>query len=127
MEAVWTPAGLEAAAAWMRSGDRDTADPVQNPAEIDLVRAARRGDRKAFARIVELHKQSVYATAARLIGPSDAFDVSQEAFLRAFQALPSFEAAKPLRPWLLAIARNCCVDEIRRRARSSANPVVDQA
>jgi RNA polymerase sigma-70 factor (ECF subfamily) len=125
MEAVWSPFGLGAASAWIRSGERETATPLQ--VEIDLVRAARGGDRAAFARIVDLHKQSVYATAARLVGPSDALDISQEAFLRAYQRIASFDASKPLRPWLLAIARHCCIDELRRRGRPPPTPAPEES
>jgi len=122
MEAVWNPPDLETLVAWIRIRDRETAEPFQLKAEIDLVRAARRGDRAAFARIVDLHKESVYGVAARLVGSADALDVSQEAFLRAFQRLSTFDASKPLRPWLIAIAHHCCVDEFRRRRRQSLFP-----
>jgi RNA polymerase sigma factor (sigma-70 family) len=122
MEAVWNAPGWETLFARIRVGDRETAETLPLKSEIDLVRAARRGDRAAFARIVELHKDSVYGVATRLVGPADAFDVSQEAFLRAFQRLATFDAQKPLRPWLLAIAHHCCVDEFRRRRRQSLFP-----
>jgi RNA polymerase sigma-70 factor (ECF subfamily) len=122
MEAVCNPVVL---GTWMRAAERAAAEPLERQSESDLLRSARGGDRAAFARIVDLHKKSVYATAARLVGPADAFDVSQEAFLRAFQRLASFDASRPLRPWLLTIARNLCIDELRRRGRLEPASVVD--
>jgi RNA polymerase sigma-70 factor, ECF subfamily len=122
MEASWALPGLETLVARIEIGDRETAKPFHQETEHDLVRAARRGDRGAFARIVDLHKESVYGVAARLVGSADAFDISQEAFLRAFQRLPTFDASKPLRPWLMTIAHHCCVDEFRRRRRQSVFP-----
>jgi RNA polymerase sigma-70 factor, ECF subfamily len=122
MEAVWRPSDWQTLVARLGVGDRETTQPLQLKGEIDLVRAARRGDRAAFARIVDLHKESVYGVAARLVGPADAFDVSQEAFLRAFQRLATFDANKPLRPWLIAITHHCSVDEFRRRRRQSLFP-----
>ncbi len=122
MEAVWNAPALGMLTAWTQPRDQERAAPLQRQAEADLVRAARRGDRTAFARIVDLHKQSVYAFAARLVGSADAPDISQEAFLRAFQRLPTFDASQPLRPWLLTIAHHCCVDELRRRRRRTLFP-----
>jgi RNA polymerase sigma-70 factor, ECF subfamily len=50
--------------------------------------------------------------------PEEARDAAQEAFVRAYEALPSYDAALPFTPWLLRIARNHCLDLYRRgRAR----------
>ncbi len=122
MEAVWNPPGLEMLASWIRMGDQATAESLPQQTELDLIRAARRGDRSAFARLVDLHKQAVYGVAARMVGSADAQDVAQEAFLRAFQRLSTFDSRKPLRPWLIAIAHHCCVDEFRRRRRQALFP-----
>jgi RNA polymerase sigma-70 factor (ECF subfamily) len=45
----------------------------------------------------------------------DANDATQETFIKAFRALPSFQAGRPLLPWLLRICSNCCIDIIRDR------------
>jgi len=122
MEAVLSPPTLAMAALWSRTEEQETDGSLRSQAEIELVRAARRGDRSAFARIVDLHKDAVYRVAARMVGAADASDVSQEVFLRAFQRLPSFDATKPLRPWLIAIAHHRCIDEFRRRRRRALFP-----
>jgi RNA polymerase sigma-70 factor (ECF subfamily) len=92
-------------------------NPTHAATETGLIRAARGGDRAAFGKLVDLHKRAVFGLALRLVGPSDAADASQEAFLRAFQRLSTFDPSQPLRPWLLGIARNACIDMLRRRGR----------
>jgi RNA polymerase sigma-70 factor (ECF subfamily) len=92
--------------------------PVNSPrtAEETWVLAATRGDKHAFARLVDLHKRAVYGLCVRLLGNAeDARDAAQEAFVRAFAALGGFDPAHPFAPWLLRIARNHCVDLLRRR------------
>jgi RNA polymerase sigma-70 factor (ECF subfamily) len=118
MEAVLVPLPFAMVAPWSRDRQRETSGVRQGRAELELVRAARGGDRSAFGRLVDLHKQSVHALAARMVGAAEAPDIAQEAFLRAFQRLPSFDGRKPLRPWLLAIVYHRCVDELRRRRRA---------
>ena len=83
----------------------------------ELVAATRRGDQPAFGTLVERHKAAVWAMCHRYLGPADAADAAQETFFRAHQALATFDAALAFRPWLLKIARNHCLDELRRRGR----------
>lgn len=86
--------------------------------ERDAIDRCRAGDRDAFAVIVRAHQDRVYALALRWSGGdrSEAADLTQECFLRAFVALARFDAARPLRPWILRIALNVCRDAGRRRA-----------
>lgn len=72
--------------------------------------------REGFAKLLELHKRQVFSFLLRLVqNPSDAEDLAQETFLKAFRALPSYDAARPLLPWLLRIAHNAAVDFLRAR------------
>jgi RNA polymerase sigma-70 factor (ECF subfamily) len=85
-------------------------------AEQTWVLAASRGDKAAFARLVDLHKRPVYGLCVRLLGKTeDARDAAQETFLRAWAGLGGFDPTHPFAPWLLRIARNHCVDLLRRR------------
>jgi RNA polymerase sigma-70 factor (ECF subfamily) len=59
----------------------------------------------------------VWRLASHLVGPSEADDVTQDIFLRAWRALPNFRAESSGRTWLLSIARRACVDAVRRQAR----------
>jgi RNA polymerase sigma-70 factor (ECF subfamily) len=86
------------------------------PVEAALSRAAARGDRSAFARLVELHQRAVFALCVRLLGDrEEARDAAQEALVRAWAAIATYDPAQPFAPWVLRIARNHCVDVARRR------------
>jgi RNA polymerase sigma-70 factor (ECF subfamily) len=82
-----------------------------------LALAARDGDEDALARFVEGTYDQVWRLCARLVDEQCADDVAQDAFIRAVGALPKFQAAASARTWLLAIARNTCMDELRTRSR----------
>lgn len=79
--------------------------------------AAARGDAVAFADLVRATQGDVWRACAALVDPQSADDLLQETYLRAHRALPRFAGDSSVRTWLLSIARNVCVDEIRRRAR----------
>jgi RNA polymerase sigma-70 factor (ECF subfamily) len=83
---------------------------------IQLI-AARDGDRLAFASFVRRAQADVWRLCARLAGRSDADDLTQETFVRAVRALPSFRGDASARTWLLTIARCACADAVRRAAR----------
>jgi RNA polymerase sigma-70 factor, ECF subfamily len=89
---------------------------LETPVEATLARAAARGDRVAFARLVELHKRIVYGLSIRLLQDAEeARDAAQETFVRAWGAMGTYDPAQPFAPWLLRIARNHCIDVVRRR------------
>jgi len=84
--------------------------------EAALALAASHGDKRAFGRLVDVHKRTVYGLCSRLLHhPEDARDAAQEAFVRAYAALSTFDPAQPFAPWILRIARNHCLDLARRR------------
>jgi RNA polymerase sigma-70 factor, ECF subfamily len=82
-----------------------------------LLVQARDGDRFALGTAIRLAQGEVWRLAAHLVGPNEADDVTQDVFLRAWRALPSFRADSSGRTWLLSIARRACVDAIRRQSR----------
>ena len=82
-----------------------------------LLVQARDGDRLALAAAIRLSQAEVWRVAAHLVGQSEADDVTQDVFLRAWRALPSFRAESSGRTWLLSIARRACADAIRRQSR----------
>ena len=84
--------------------------------EAEWARAASGGDKAAFSRLVEKHKQSVYGLCYRLLGGGEeARDAAQEAFVRAYTGIRDFDARQPFAAWVLRIARNHCIDLLRRR------------
>jgi RNA polymerase sigma-70 factor (ECF subfamily) len=98
-------------------GPEETRPAAADPDSAIAVAAAG-GDRAAFTRLVEKHQRAVYGLAIRLLGrgrESDARDAAQDAFLRAWSSLKRYDPERPFKVWLLAIARNRCLDALRRR------------
>ncbi len=91
------------------------------------VALARDGDSEAFRALVERHSRAVYRLAHRMTGsPSDAEDVVQETFLRAYRQLGRFESRANFGTWLHRIAVNCSIDLIRARPhRESSHDTTD--
>lgn len=82
--------------------------------EADLIRKAQRGNLFAFEEIVKRYQRRVYAVAIRIVRRHDvADDVAQEAFIRAYQALLSFDPLRPFGPWICRIAANLAVNHVR--------------
>jgi RNA polymerase sigma-70 factor (ECF subfamily) len=89
--------------------------------DIATVALARGGDSEAFRTLVERHSRAVYRLAHRMTGnPSDAEDVVQETFLKAYKQLGRFESRANFSTWLHRIAVNCSIDLIRSRPHREA-------
>lgn len=87
-------------------------------ADAELVQRARSGDRAAFGEIVQTYQAPALPLATIIGGDStEAYDIVQEAFVRAFQALPSMRSGESLRPWLLRIVANQAKNSRRSRWR----------
>jgi RNA polymerase sigma-70 factor (ECF subfamily) len=92
--------------------------------EAGLIRAAQGGDGKAFAEIVRRYQRAVYRLAYGLTrSASDADDLAQETFLRAYQALGRFRVGEPMYPWLARIATNLAFSLFRSRRRRPETPL----
>lgn len=90
--------------------------------ESALVERARGGDIRAFEVLVERHRDLVFRVASRVVGPDDAGDVSQDAFLRAFNSLESFAGEGSFKAWLLQITYNAAVSTLSRRRPEPVDP-----
>jgi RNA polymerase sigma-70 factor (ECF subfamily) len=89
--------------------------------DIATVALARGGDSEAFRTLVERHSRAVFRLAHRMTGnPSDAEDVVQETFLKAYKQLGRFESRANFSTWLHRIAVNCSIDLIRSRPHREA-------
>jgi len=105
----------------------ERALPVAETAgEAALAHAAARGDRRAFGKLVDLHKRTVFGLCFRLLrDQEEAKDAAQESFVRAFAAVSTYDAAQPFAPWVLRIARNHCLDVLRRRTPAAQRVELD--
>lgn len=78
--------------------------------------AARNGDAAAFEALVRRHQRPIFNFCLRMLGrPDDAADVAQEAFVQLYTNLVRLDEREPLTAWLFRVARNRCIDVIRRR------------
>jgi len=76
------------------------------------------GEQDAFERLVHRYSTPLFNFICRFLGDYDqACDVLQLVFLRFYTSLPKLGTTEPFKPWLFQVARNCCVDELRRRKR----------
>ncbi|MEW5796065.1 MAG: RNA polymerase sigma factor [Candidatus Zixiibacteriota bacterium] len=82
-----------------------------------LVMSIGTGDKSAFRVLVERHKKTAYGMALGLVGNrDDAFDISQEAFLRVYRSAKSFDQRQPFLPWFYTIIANLSRTWLRRRS-----------
>jgi RNA polymerase sigma-70 factor (ECF subfamily) len=82
----------------------------------DLVRSVLKGEKDAFAELVERHTSVVYKFTYRYLrNGEDAEDVTQEAFVRAWKNLKKFDPSKNFKTWLFAIAKNAALDLIKKK------------
>jgi RNA polymerase sigma-70 factor (ECF subfamily) len=87
------------------------------PSDELLVMRAASGDLRAFEALVRRHRTAVLRAARRLVGPDDAEDVAQDAFLRAFHRLDRLRRVGSFRAWLMRIVQHAAVDALERRRR----------
>jgi len=94
------------------------------PNEDALIDRARAGDRAAFTELVRLHQDEVFTLATRLVGDRElAADVSQEALIRAWRAMPKFRGDAKFSTWLHRIVVNAAWTQRRRQRRHTTSPI----
>ena len=88
-------------------------------ADFALVQRAQANDRAAFNEIVLRYKSKVYNYIHRMVASaSDAEDLTQETFVRAYVSIHSFQSRASLNTWLFRIATNQCIDYSRRNKKA---------
>lgn len=92
-----------------------------------LVLRAQRGDASAFDELVNLHRGRVYAMIRNMIHhEADAWDLAQEVFIKAWHAMPRFEAKARFSTWLYRITHNTVYDWTRKRKVEHAGELNDE-
>jgi len=83
-----------------------------------IIDRVHRGDVNAFEDLVIANQRSIYNLCLRMTkNPDDAYDLSQEAFIRAYNNLTSFKGESSFSAWLYRLASNICIDFLRREKR----------
>lgn len=96
------------------------------PAEPDaiLMSCVKRGDTAAFAELVDRYKQPIINFLTRMLGDeTEAEDIAQAVFVQVYRSAPRYRESAKFSTWLYTIARNFCLNELRRRARHPAEPL----
>src|ERR1035438_6432991 len=95
--------------------------PVQSDPDAALMLRVKRGDRAAFAELVEKYKQPVMNFVYRSLRDEiEAEDVAQNVFLQVYKSRSRYQRTAKFSTWLFTIARNLCLNDIRRRSRHPA-------
>jgi len=88
--------------------------------EAAVINAVLDGDVNAYEYLVKAYEKNVYNLALRMVGNSeDAYDMSQEAFIKAYNSLHSFRGDSKFSVWLYRIVSNVCLDYLRARNRKA--------
>jgi RNA polymerase sigma factor (sigma-70 family) len=93
-----------------------TGAVVESMSDAALVELVLNGDQNVFAVLVERYKDAVQNLAYRMLGNvTEAEDVTQEAFVRAYTQLSTYKTVHKFSTWLLSIASHLAIDQLRRR------------
>ena len=86
--------------------------------EKEIIRKVQYGDVAAFEDLVNAYKQKAYYVALGFVGNhEDALDLSQDAFVKAFKAIKTFDLNSPFFPWFYKIIKNHCLNYIKKNQR----------
>ncbi len=95
--------------------------------DAQLVQEVLDGSKQAFALLVSRYERSVRAAATRIVQSTHAADdIAQEAFVRAWQQLPTLRNPKVFGPWLIKITRRCAIDSLREQQSLNYTDSLDQ-
>jgi RNA polymerase sigma-70 factor (ECF subfamily) len=90
--------------------------PVQGPSDIDLVARCREGDTQAFNELVTRHRQRCFSMIYHMVrNEDDAWDLTQDGFVRAWRSLANFKGQSSFFTWLYRIMTNVSLDWLRRK------------
>ena len=104
------------------NGDTQRRRAEQKAIDLELVKKAKEGDRRAFGRLVETYQRRVYALAYGILrNREDAWDSAQEAFVKAYKSLDKFEGNASFYTWIYRITYNVAIDHLRSRSRKEVS------
>src|SRR5881409_454885 len=93
-----------------------------------LVKAAQRGDMGAFEELVVRHRDKIYARAYSMMrNEEEAIDLSQEAWVKAWQRLKQFQGEASFGTWMTRIVINLCLDQLRKQKRQRTESIEEMS
>ena len=105
----------------------DRRKAVSEQSDESLAKRCGAKDHAAFAELVDRYKHKVHWLVRRTAGAGEAEDLTQEVFLRAYQALPGFRGESKFSTWLYKIARNLCLSTLRKQGRHGGEVSFEEA
>jgi RNA polymerase sigma-70 factor (ECF subfamily) len=94
------------------------ASAAENDPDAALMMRVKQGDTDAFEQLVDKYKQPVLNVVYRMLhDATEAEDVAQTVFVQVYKSAARYQVASKFSTWLFTIARNLCLNEIRRRSR----------
>ncbi len=101
---------------------------ISNHTDETLMSAVAEGDRSALAELVRRYQTDIYRFCLYYLKDvEDARELVQETFIRVYAARQRFDSARKFRPWLLCIARNLCLNELKRKRPVAVEEIEDCA
>jgi RNA polymerase sigma-70 factor (ECF subfamily) len=101
--------------------------PIQSISDEDLARQSQGGDLASFEELVRRYENRIYAFVFQSCGhEADAREVTQDTFVRAFEAIAHFDPSRPFAAWLFTIARRKGIDCFRARIPTGDQPVPEE-
>lgn len=95
---------------------------MDSPSDTDIIKAVVRGDKQAFATLVDRYRQGAYTLALRILQDKDtAEDITQEAFIKAYENLARFSGKARFSTWLYRIVYNTAISYMRKSGREAGN------
>ena len=117
---MWSAASRSSVRSFEKGGEDLTREE-----EAKIIRAVLDGNVNAFEDLVLEYQKQVYHITLKMTGnEEDAFDLSQETFLKAFRTLSAFRGEASFGSWLYRMAANLSIDFLRRKKRSGASQTV---
>jgi RNA polymerase sigma-70 factor (ECF subfamily) len=95
--------------------------------ELQLITRIRSGDSNAFELLMHAYEKKVYSMALRMSGSAeDAFDLSQEIFLRIYRSIGLFKMESSVSTWIYRLSTNVCIDFLRRRKKRPETALISE-
>jgi RNA polymerase sigma-70 factor (ECF subfamily) len=91
--------------------------PTRDQSDEELIERCRGEDPEAFTEIVERYQHRIHWLVRRMVGGPEDEDLTQEVFIRVYQAIPGFRSGSKFSTWIYRIAHNLCLSELRKRGR----------
>lgn len=84
--------------------------------DLDLIQKYLNGDKSSFDELIDIYLKTIFNFTYRLIGNGkDAEDITQEIFLKVWKSIKKFDIEKSFKAWIFSIAKNTCIDYLRKR------------